>query len=320
MPKHAIIPDRECSPYCSLFPDLPESDFAELVESISENGQRMPIQLDADGKILDGVHRYKACQKLFIRPKLKKWRGPATVDDYARYVLAANIHRRHLTASQRAMIAEEISKLLPNKKLAKDIGETHRAPGAQSNDAEACIDEEQKRAPGAQSNRISASKMAKIADVSPRTMQQARQVAAEAPELVPAVVAGDMSLKAALKTVTPADVDDPPITDSFGHVLSDAIARTFMDSEILERLKADLRRIRREITDLFERNAEIVTYIHQQAITADLKNAETAIKFGLPYCLCPKCGGDKCEACRRTGWMPKPTYDQTIPQELKYKA
>jgi hypothetical protein len=61
--------------------------------------------LATDEAILDGRNRYRACLAAGVGPVFR----PFTGDDPIRFVLAANIHRRHLTESQRAMIAAQIA-------------------------------------------------------------------------------------------------------------------------------------------------------------------------------------------------------------------
>lgn len=76
------------------------AEYAELREDIKQHGLLEPITL-CEGKILDGRHRYRACQQLGIKPKFRQFRNGSALD----YVVSLNLKRRHLTASQRAMIA-----------------------------------------------------------------------------------------------------------------------------------------------------------------------------------------------------------------------
>ena len=59
--------------------------------------------------ILDGWHRYRACQELGIKPLMREWAGECSSLDA--HVVSMNLHRRHLNESQRAMIAADIAKL-----------------------------------------------------------------------------------------------------------------------------------------------------------------------------------------------------------------
>ena len=86
------------------FPDLTEKAYQELLVDIRDNGQLVPIVL-FDGQILDGKNRYRACEELGLKPITQEYRGT----NPAGYVISLNINRRHLTASQRAIIADKIS-------------------------------------------------------------------------------------------------------------------------------------------------------------------------------------------------------------------
>src|SRR4051812_31397825 len=55
--------------YAKLVPEIPQSDYQSLKASIKENGLFVPIILNQYGIILDGHHRYRACQELEIEPR-----------------------------------------------------------------------------------------------------------------------------------------------------------------------------------------------------------------------------------------------------------
>lgn len=86
-------------PLSAAFPAMSAEDFAALVEDIEANGQREPI-MTLDGMVLDGWHRYSACMQLGI--KAQTFTFPADKDPVA-FVKSHNLHRRHMTASQRAV-------------------------------------------------------------------------------------------------------------------------------------------------------------------------------------------------------------------------
>ncbi len=74
--------------------------FKALVNDIREQGQLEPIDVVGD-EIVDGWHRYRACQLLEREPKTR-----ALPDglELVEYVLGKNAHRRHMTAEQRAAV------------------------------------------------------------------------------------------------------------------------------------------------------------------------------------------------------------------------
>jgi ParB family chromosome partitioning protein len=87
----------------NLFPMMSEEEFDALCNDMEEGGydNAQPIIL-LDGKILDGRNRYAACQKLGITPTTRNYTDSLSP---FRYVIRRNLHRRHLTQSQRAALA-----------------------------------------------------------------------------------------------------------------------------------------------------------------------------------------------------------------------
>jgi ParB-like nuclease domain len=98
---------RECHPACLLLPAMSEAEFKQLVEDIRNNGQRHSIITDSADIILDGRHRWRACQELSLEPRVEVFHG--TEAEKIALVISANIHRRHLTDKQRAHIAADLA-------------------------------------------------------------------------------------------------------------------------------------------------------------------------------------------------------------------
>lgn len=90
-------------PLAELFPMLEPGDITRLADDICTFGQRHPIVL-LDGQVLDGRNRQAACAFGDIEPVYVEYDG----DDPLNFVLSLNLHRRHLTESQRAMVAAAI--------------------------------------------------------------------------------------------------------------------------------------------------------------------------------------------------------------------
>jgi hypothetical protein len=132
--------DYEPHPAAALFPMLGEDELQKLADDIRANGLLEPIVL-YEGKVLDGRNRLQACKRAGVEPKfvmLVPYKEGQPIDGSIRikiyqehpglgiepkfveggtispilYVLSKNLHRRHLTTSQRAAIAAEVTTLL----------------------------------------------------------------------------------------------------------------------------------------------------------------------------------------------------------------
>jgi len=103
--------EYEIHPAATLFPMMGEAEFQQLKQDIKENGQQKWITF-YDGKLLDGRNRMRACEELGIEPSTEEIgdSGDGTFDPY-KWVLSMNLRRRHLTDSQRSMIAGKLANL-----------------------------------------------------------------------------------------------------------------------------------------------------------------------------------------------------------------
>jgi ParB-like chromosome segregation protein Spo0J len=110
IPEARKVPELTLHPLCTLIPPCTEEEFKELKEDIKKNGLQVPIKL-FEGKILDGRSRHMACvelEKEFYTVDFKAEDFTRTTNDALAYVISMNVKRRHLTASQRAIIAARL--------------------------------------------------------------------------------------------------------------------------------------------------------------------------------------------------------------------
>ena len=160
---------------CQIFPLMPDDQFNALVADIEQNGQQQPIVLYKD-KILDGRNRYKACLQLGRQPVTVIYEG----NDPLGFVISLNLNRRHLTESQRGMIAAQLATLKRGANrftLDRPIGPS----------------------------RITQSDAASKLNVGQMTLKRAKKVLDKgSPDLVAAVKAGDITASVAAKI---ADLD-----------------------------------------------------------------------------------------------------------------
>jgi len=98
---------EESRPYhkaANLFPLLDGAEYEGLKADIKANGLLEPIWILADGSIIDGRNRHRACLELGITPHFRTWSGDGSL---VGFVVSLNLHRRHLTASQRGAVARK---------------------------------------------------------------------------------------------------------------------------------------------------------------------------------------------------------------------
>lgn len=94
-----------------IMPPMSDAEYRALKDDIEANGLKNPVAM-LDGELLDGIHRMQACIDLgmTLRTVDVKLNGQTP----AEYVFSQNYHRRHLTESQRGMVAAKMRKLAKN--------------------------------------------------------------------------------------------------------------------------------------------------------------------------------------------------------------
>jgi len=178
----------EIHEYAKLFPPMSEEEFNELVEDIRQNGQLEPIIL-YEGKILDGWNRYNACMKLGIKPKMVEYNGENL--NPLNFVISKNIKRRHLTASQKAILALEIKPLLEKEAKKRQLSGLK-----QFQEGAVTLKKEEREEKGEANEQAG-----KIIGVGRDYVYKAEKVKKEAPELVEKIMKGEMNLSEASKEI-----------------------------------------------------------------------------------------------------------------------
>jgi ParB-like chromosome segregation protein Spo0J len=107
--------------YEKLLPQMSEEEFAELKQSIKNEGQHYPIIVNEDLEVLDGHHRFRAATELGIEPDFEVRKFEDKLHE-KKFVIEANLRRRHLNNFQLVELAVpllEIEKALAKKRQAK---------------------------------------------------------------------------------------------------------------------------------------------------------------------------------------------------------
>lgn len=170
-------------PAAEIFPAMDQDQYGELLDSIRLHGLLEKIVL-CDGKVLDGRHRLRACLEAGVETRFTKFQG----DSPAEFVWSKNFARRHLTTGQRAAAAFAFKELLAKEArhrmsvggrmtIRKRQGVADLPQAAQADyEGETKLDDSEKGR--------TRDKLAKMAGVSPRTIQNATKIAKESPELL----------------------------------------------------------------------------------------------------------------------------------------
>jgi hypothetical protein len=195
------VPDRwqdlEEHPIASLFPLMEGAGRQSLLEDIRDNGfdHYRPIGL-LDGKILDGRNRHSVCVELdqsgVLReaPAFARFQGVTGRAPALEWAVSVNLNRRHLTEAQRAVVAAKVLPLL--EKAAK---ERQRASGEQHGRGQEKVPANLPEPIGGKGE--AREHAAKQLNVSPRSVQTAKQLIEKAPDLAEKVAAGQLSLNGA---------------------------------------------------------------------------------------------------------------------------
>jgi ParB family chromosome partitioning protein len=167
--------------YANLFPMLQGEALDGLREDIRQHGVREPVVF-LDGAILDGRNRYMCARDIGAEYPRVEYEG----NDPLGYVISHNLHRRHLTESQRAMVAQKLANLSHGGDRKSDQG------------ANLPLEPE---APA-----VTVAQAAEMLSVSERSVKSARKVAEEAPyEVSSAVETGHMPVSLAAKVASLPD-------------------------------------------------------------------------------------------------------------------
>lgn len=201
----------DAHPAADVLPMMTAEEFAELVADVKARGLIEPITLHED-MILDGRNRDGACKEAGVEPRYVEWDGSG--GSPMLWVISKNLKRRHLTPSQRAMVALGTLKILEDegRERQRQAG-TMFGRGRPSDDGKVEVNVHQaipSQAPASAAPRPKASKKrapqssdiaAAAVGVSGSSVGRAKAVEQASPALAEQVRAGEVTLGAAIHQV-----------------------------------------------------------------------------------------------------------------------
>ncbi len=171
--------------YAAMFPLADEQELRDMADDIKQRGLLCKIVL-LDKKILDGRNRFQACQIAGVEPRFTKYAGTDPLAD----VISWNLHRRHLSTSQRAALAVELKPMFETQARERQLATLKHGD---ANPVKANLPE---RASGQSRDQAAAA-----VGVSGRTVQDAELIKHAAPDVFDEIKKGKKTVNQAKKEV-----------------------------------------------------------------------------------------------------------------------
>lgn len=283
-----------------LIPPSTDDERTLLKERLVAEGCRDALVVWAETNILlDGHNRLAICEETGVgyrvAPKSLPSRAAAR-----EWILRNQLARRNLSAIQRAELA---LLLKPSLEVAASKGKLGIG-------------------------RVNA-ELGKVAGISHETLRKVERIQKEAkPEVLEQVRAGKLSISAgnaiAIEEKRQREHHVEPSAnkgalDKVGRELPDDLLPIFERGQQLADLMQAISRLKSAFTTLAD--DPICRFINLNQVKIDLGNAYRAIRFGMPYAVCPYHAHDAlamkgCKACDGEGWVGKLHFD-TSPKGME---
>jgi ParB-like chromosome segregation protein Spo0J/gas vesicle protein len=193
----------EIHPLALAFPRMTDEEVKALADDINKNGLLRPVIIHK-GAILDGVNRAFACVNAGV--KLRTELLADGVDPVA-FVVAQNIRRRHLSATQRAVIA---AKLMPY--FQAEAAQRKRLLSGTRSNPDGSTPEVTENLPEPEEQGEAREKAAAAAGANPKYVSDLLRLRRTAPELFEDVEVGRLNIPKALKKLEDKEEHSPDKT------------------------------------------------------------------------------------------------------------
>lgn len=178
-------------PAAAVLPMMEGTAFDDLKGSIRRSGVLHPVVLHA-GQVIDGRNRLAAWEDVYRhrlvnqaagemseRPPTVEW-SPADGETVADYVLRANVHRRQLTADQRAAAVVRLAELVEQEAAGRvERSRFKKGNKSASKTARSKKTEPKSRDHKAEADSTTNARLAKQANVSPSRVKRAKRIKAQ---------------------------------------------------------------------------------------------------------------------------------------------
>jgi hypothetical protein len=311
-------------PYAELFPPMSPPEFDRLCDDIFRHGLQEEIVVHED-QVLEGRHRYLACLAKGVLPRFRVYAGEC--GSPLAFVVAKNLHRRHLTESQRALLAARLKPLFE-----EEARQRQRAALKQGRESpvRSNLTEREKDA----NNGESAQKAAELMQVSRTSVKTADRVKKKGvPQLVDALAAGKISVSAAARIAgLPAEQQQAVVAgiesgmkpkqalaqihdtsakdcaawaDDDGRPVPEGVVPAFRQRDELRTLCRRIEILVRKVKRLGD--TPIGVHLDIEQVLSIMEAARKALWAAQPARICMHAPGEEshCDLCGGYGWLPQ---------------
>ena len=284
-------------PLAEIFPMMEDSELQELAADIKKVGLRAPITL-FKGEILDGRNRLRACEIAGVEPKFLE----RSIDDPEAFVLSANLHRRHMTTGQRAMVAAKLENMAHGRSEKKEVN-LPLTP------------------------QITRAEAAEKLSVSTASVKSASKVLDESPKLAKKVSDGKITLNKAVEKLKekkvellPKGAKSPDVLDNVGRVIPLVLVDSWNRRGEIDDLMTHVSKVRSKIKSAMDSGDPFYGGFDCGKYYSQLSQLYTSLKHVIPYTVCTTCQGLQravCTFCHGKGFICESDWDICVPVEVK---